>query len=255
MCFAMAYTYVVLMATAANWIHVHVPFQHSERGGYHNNITYCKSVSYLYAEMHGRWFFWMHPVFYHSDVTISAVVSIIFSAVCCVHIAEKHQSSLSLAFVKGIHRWPVTRKMLPFDDVNVNRYNSGPVIIWNTNSVVTVPADDAVTHRWCSNRLWITITHRDRFAAKFFWKHLIHYSYLFFHSMTQALTIVSFCGKHRYEEIKTYGCSNGCTVSKIPHNSGCLHIVIVRDYSIKNPLDFFCSKYGYGMYTADVWSQ
>ena len=186
--------------------------------------------------MHGRWFFWVHPVFYHSDVTLSAVVSIIFSAVCCVHIAEKHQSSVSLAFVKGIHRWPVTRKMLPFDDVNVNRYNSGPVIIWNTNSVVTVPADDAVTHRWCSNRLWITITHRDRFAAKFFWKHLIHYSYLFFHSITQALTIVSFCGIHRYEEIKTYGCSNGCTVSKIPHNSGCLHIVIVRDYSIENPL-------------------
>ena len=40
-------------------------------------------------------------------------------------IKEKHQSSTSLAFVKGIHRWPmdsphrgtVTRKMFPFDDV------------------------------------------------------------------------------------------------------------------------------------------
>ena len=38
---------------------------------------------------------------------------------------KKHQSSASLAFVRGIHRgpvnsphkWPVTRKMLPFDDV------------------------------------------------------------------------------------------------------------------------------------------
>ena len=38
---------------------------------------------------------------------------------------RKHQSSASLAFVLGIHRspvnsphkWPVTRKMLPFDDV------------------------------------------------------------------------------------------------------------------------------------------
>ena len=38
---------------------------------------------------------------------------------------KKHQSSVSLAFVWGIHRgpvnsphkWPVTRKMLPFDDV------------------------------------------------------------------------------------------------------------------------------------------
>ena len=30
---------------------------------------------------------------------------------------RKHQSSASLAFVRGIHRGPVTRKMFPFDDV------------------------------------------------------------------------------------------------------------------------------------------
>ena len=37
------------------------------------------------------------------------------------HRSKKHQSSASLAFVRGIHRWPhkwpVTRKMFPFDDV------------------------------------------------------------------------------------------------------------------------------------------
>ena len=41
------------------------------------------------------------------------------------HRSRKHQSSASLAFVRGIHRrpvnspykWPVTRKMFPFDDV------------------------------------------------------------------------------------------------------------------------------------------
>ena len=40
---------------------------------------------------------------------------------------RKHQSSASLAFVKGIHQWPVnsphkvpvTRKLFPFDDVNM----------------------------------------------------------------------------------------------------------------------------------------
>ena len=40
---------------------------------------------------------------------------------------KKHQSSVSLAFVRGIHRgpvnsphkWPVTRKMFPFDDAIV----------------------------------------------------------------------------------------------------------------------------------------
>ena len=44
----------------------------------------------------------------------------------------KHQSSASLAFVRGIHRgpvnsphkWPVTRKMVPFDDV-IMRVDSG----------------------------------------------------------------------------------------------------------------------------------
>ena len=43
---------------------------------------------------------------------------------------RKHQSSASLAFVRGIHRgpvnsphkWPVTRKMFPFDDVIMCRY-------------------------------------------------------------------------------------------------------------------------------------
>ena len=40
---------------------------------------------------------------------------------------QKHQGSASLAFERGIHRgpvnsphkWPVTRKMFPFDDVNM----------------------------------------------------------------------------------------------------------------------------------------
>ena len=52
-------------------------------------------------------------------------VSIIYSTVCSGADQRKHQSSASLAFVKGIHRWPVnsphkgpvTRTMFPFDDV------------------------------------------------------------------------------------------------------------------------------------------
>ena len=46
---------------------------------------------------------------------------------------RKHQSSASLAFVRGIHRWPVhsphkgpvTRKMFPFDDVMHQAYFVG----------------------------------------------------------------------------------------------------------------------------------
>ena len=52
-------------------------------------------------------------------------VSIVYSIVCSGADQRKDQNSAALAFVRGIHRWPVnsphkgpvTRKMLPFDDV------------------------------------------------------------------------------------------------------------------------------------------
>ena len=52
-------------------------------------------------------------------------VSSVCSTVCSGADQRKHQSSASLAIVRGIHRWPVdsfhkgsvTRKMFPFDDV------------------------------------------------------------------------------------------------------------------------------------------
>ena len=69
--------------------------------------------------------------FRYGDVIISTMasqitrVSIIYSNVCSNADQRKHQSSASLAFVRGIHRGPVnsphkgpvTRKMFPFDDV------------------------------------------------------------------------------------------------------------------------------------------
>ena len=70
------------------------------------------------------------PVHYN-DVVMGAIVSqitslaIVYSAVYSGADQRKHQSSASLAFVRGIHRgpvnfphkWPVARKMFPFDDV------------------------------------------------------------------------------------------------------------------------------------------
>ena len=52
-------------------------------------------------------------------------LGIVYSTVYSDADQRKHQSSASLAFVRGIHRgpvispheWPVTRKMFPFDDV------------------------------------------------------------------------------------------------------------------------------------------
>ena len=67
----------------------------------------------------------------HIDVIMGAMASqitslaIVYSTVYSGADQRKHQSSASLAFVRGIHRWPVnsphkwpvTRKIFPFDDV------------------------------------------------------------------------------------------------------------------------------------------
>ena len=68
-----------------------------------------------------------------NDVIMNAMASqitsltIVYSAVYSGANQRKHQSSASLAFVRGIHRvnsphkGPVTRSMFPFDDVIMNR--------------------------------------------------------------------------------------------------------------------------------------
>ena len=68
---------------------------------------------------------------HYYDVIMDAIASqitsltIVYSTVYSDTDQRKHQSSASLAFVWGIHRgpvnsphkWPVTRKMFPFDDI------------------------------------------------------------------------------------------------------------------------------------------
>ena len=71
-------------------------------------------------------------MYYHyNDVIMSTMapqitsVTIVYSTIYARRRSKKHQSPASLAFVRGIHRWPVisphkgpvTRKMFPFDDV------------------------------------------------------------------------------------------------------------------------------------------
>ena len=69
--------------------------------------------------------------YHYSDVIMGAMASQItsFTIVCSTVYSgadqRKHQSSASLVFVRGIrrwpvnspHKWPVRRKMFPFDDV------------------------------------------------------------------------------------------------------------------------------------------
>ena len=53
------------------------------------------------------------PISHYGDVVISTIasqitsVSMVYSSVCSDADQRKHQSSASLAFVRGIHRWPV----------------------------------------------------------------------------------------------------------------------------------------------------
>ena len=64
-------------------------------------------------------------------------LTIVYSTFIQAQIKKKHQSSVLLAFVRGIHRgpvnsphkWPVTRKMFPFDDVIMSLMNGDAQII------------------------------------------------------------------------------------------------------------------------------
>ena len=84
-----------------------------------NSVRLCVIAS-------NRW-----PLIHYNDVILDAIASqitsltIVYSTVYSDADQRKHQSSASLAFVRGIHRWPVnsplkwpvTRKMFSFDDV------------------------------------------------------------------------------------------------------------------------------------------
>ena len=98
-----------------------------------------------FTETNNEFRVWLFNVIYethriqsihYSDVIMSVIasqitgVSIVCSTVCWGADQRKHQSSASLAFVRGIHRWPVdsrhkgpvTRKTFPFDDVFILLY-------------------------------------------------------------------------------------------------------------------------------------
>ena len=80
---------------------------------------------------------------HYNDVIMGAItsqitsVTIVYSTVYSDADQRKHQSSALLAFVRGIHRWPVnsphkcsvTRKMFLFDDVIIKFCNLCPIAV------------------------------------------------------------------------------------------------------------------------------
>ena len=108
-----------------------------------------------------------YPIFWHTrirccflilthyrDVIMSTMatqitsVSTVWSIVCSATDQRNHQSSASLAFVGGIHRWPVnsphkepvTRKIFPFVDVIMANHTMKKTDLRNLLHVVERPA-------------------------------------------------------------------------------------------------------------------
>ena len=91
-------------------------------------LLYCTETNNTFQHHGGTT---IHVPYHYDDVIMDAIESlitsltIVYSTVYSDADQRKHQSSASLAFVWGIHRgpvnsphkWPVTRKMLPLDDV------------------------------------------------------------------------------------------------------------------------------------------
>ena len=79
-----------------------------------------KIGQYLTTTKHNEW-----KSCEHTTASQITSLTIVYSTVYADADQRKHQSSTSLAFVRGIHRgpvnsphkWPVTWKMFPFDDV------------------------------------------------------------------------------------------------------------------------------------------
>ena len=115
---------------------------------------------------------------HYSDVIMGAMASqitsltIVYSTMFSRAGQEKHQSPVSLAFVRGIHwwpvnslhKWPVTPKIFPFDDVimdwihivkiymPVMTYSrpTCPLVYFNKNRLV-------LTYKWHTHANLITI--------------------------------------------------------------------------------------------------
>ena len=90
---------------------------------------------------------------HYNDVIMDTIASqitsltIVYSIIHSDADQRKHQSSPSLAFVRGIHwgpvnswhKWPVTRKMFPFDDTIMDNILSDLLILFPAKSYNIIP--------------------------------------------------------------------------------------------------------------------
>ena len=118
---------------------------------------------------------------HYSDIIMDAIASqitslaVVYSTVYSGADQRRYQNSASLAFVRGIHRWlvnspykgPVTRKMLPFDDV---------ICIASTY----------IRHLYLNN-YWYTCVIRCKIThQRFLLSHFLHVSFMYFDMTTHS---------------------------------------------------------------------
>ena len=118
------------------------------------NVTWHKRFGLSFHRL-------INDLFHYDDVIMSTIASqitsltIVYSTVYSGADQSKHQSSASLAFMWGIHRgpvnsphkWPVTRKMFPFDDVIMRRLDesdNGETMRLHTRELAII----ARSHLW-----------------------------------------------------------------------------------------------------------
>ena len=185
-------TYVAILYQTPAWYHT---------GVWYNTVTYVPGkhmCNHFYEKWSNRksshnknktcpWHMHrVHPIEYghrfvvlrlhYSDVIMGAMASqitsltIVYSTVCSGADQRKHQSSASLAFVRGIHRWPVnsphkwpvTRKIFSFDDV-IMMWSGLGEFIWSFSFVIILSirmgTRDAIAHilKGCINSTVSTI--------------------------------------------------------------------------------------------------
>ena len=122
-------------------------------------------------------------------------VSFVYSTACSGAYQRQHQSCSSLAFVRGIHRWPVksphkgpvTRKMFPFDDVimeheslnnqirQINRFQY--LELWITADSTWYIKKSILLYIMCGNVAYtskLTSISYDKFISVGVWEELWH---------------------------------------------------------------------------------
>ena len=121
---------------------------------------------------------------HYNDVIMGTIASqitsltIVYSTVYSDTDQRKHQSSASLAFVRGSprvpvnspHKWPVTRKMFPFDDVIMIQYVSMPLSLGASSDCICGLWRNSLTRRIVSFFVFIWYDDDDDFNKISFFK-------------------------------------------------------------------------------------